>query len=175
MYENTYPKKRFSLTLEFLKEHLPVGSSILDLGVPNPFSQLMKEAGYEVSNTGGEDLDLDQRAVQQNNYDAVTAFQILEHMVAPYLVLKEIKATRLFASVPLDLWFAPAYRNPTDPRDRHFHEFEDWQFDWLLEKANWDIKAHKKFTNPVNRPGIRPLLRKFTPRHYLVYAERGAL
>ena len=45
--------------------------------------------------------------------------------------------------VPLNLWFASAYRNKTDLWDRHYHEFEDWQFDWLLEKAGW----HKKTVN----------------------------
>ncbi|MCW8980959.1 MAG: methyltransferase, partial [Altibacter sp.] len=51
-------------------------------------------------------------------------------------------------------------------------EFEDWQFDWLLEKAGWTIKKREKFTNPVKKIGIRPILRRFTPRYYLVYAER---
>jgi len=172
MYEGTYPTKRFRITLQFLEQHLEKGSKILDMGVVNPFTELMEKAGYMVTNTNGEDLDLDQRALTSDNYDAVTAFQILEHMVAPYLALKEIKARKLLASVPLNLWFAPAYRNPTDKRDQHFHEFEDWQFDWLLNKAGWDIKARKKFSNPVKKPGIRPLLRSFTPRYYLVYAER---
>ena len=172
MYEKSYPKKRFRITQEFLEQHLDKGSHILDLGVPNPFSAIMEQAGYKVNNTTGEDLDLDQSAVKSNSYEAVTAFQILEHMVAPYLVLKEIKASKLFASVPLDLWFSPAYRNPADERDRHYHEFEDWQFDWLLEKAGWHIKDRRKFTNPVGRIGIRPLLRSIVPRHYLVYAER---
>jgi hypothetical protein len=27
--------------------------------------------------------------------------------------------------------------------DRHYHEFEDWQFDWLLEKSNWKIEKKK--------------------------------
>lgn len=172
MYEKSYPSKRFQITQEFLEEHLDKGSHILDLGITNPFSDIMEQAGYIVSNTTGEDLDLDQSAVNSPIYDAITAFQILEHLVAPYLVLKEIKARKLFASVPLDLWFSPAYRNPDDERDRHFHEFEDWQFDWLLEKAGWEIKDRRKFTNPVGRIGVRPLLRSIVPRHYLVYAER---
>ena len=56
--------------------------------------------------------------------------------------------------------------------DRHYHEFEDWQFDWLLEKAGWEIKKRHKWTNPVKKIGLRPLLRLFTPRYYIVYAER---
>ena len=102
----------------------------------------------------------------------VTAFEIFEHMLAPYQVLKDIKATKLVASIPLRLWFAPAYRSKTDMWDRHYHEFEDWQFDWLLEKSGWEIKKREKFTHPVKKIGFRPLLRLFTPRYYIVYAER---
>ena len=102
----------------------------------------------------------------------VTAFEIFEHLLAPFHVLKEMKAGKLVASIPLRLWFSPAYRSKTDLWDRHFHEFEDWQFDWLLQKSGWEIKARHKWTNPVNRIGIRPLLRQFTPRYYIVYAER---
>ncbi|WP_121667874.1 methyltransferase domain-containing protein [Mesonia aquimarina] len=172
MYENNFPNKRYKHTLEFLEEVSPAPKKILDLGVKNPFSEIMINAGYEVENTQGEDLDLDFAAVQKANVDVVTAFEIFEHLLAPFNVLSEIKAGKLVASVPLKLWFSSAYRSKTDPWDRHYHEFEDWQFDWLLEKAGWEIKAQKKWTNPVKKIGIRPLLRKFTPRYYIVYAER---
>ena len=56
--------------------------------------------------------------------------------------------------------------------DRHYHEFEDWQLDWLLEKAGFKIVDSIKWAHPVKKFGIRPILRKFTPRYYLVYAER---
>ena len=86
--------------------------------------------------------------------------------------IKEVKANKLVATVPLKLWFTKAYRSPTDPWDRHYHEFEPWQVDWLLEKSGWKIIATEKWTSPVNQIGIRPILRKFTPRYYAVYAER---
>ena len=92
--------------------------------------------------------------------------------MSPYNILTKIKAKKLIASIPLRLWFAKAYRNNKDPRDCHYHEFEDWQFDWLLEKAGWEIKARKKWTNPTNKIGFRPILRWFTPRYYIVYAEK---
>ncbi|RAV30843.1 methyltransferase domain-containing protein [Sinomicrobium soli] len=172
MYENNFPDKRYGITLGFLKEHLPATSRILDLGTPNPFTGIMQAQGYEVTNTGGEDLDIDVSAVKHDHYDAVTAFEIFEHMVSPFNVITAIKADKLVASVPLRLWFSPAYRSKTDMWDRHYHEFEDWQFDWLLEKAGWEIKARKKWTNPVKKIGFRPLLRCITPRYYAVYAER---
>src|SRR6056297_511833 len=172
MYENNFPNKRYRHTLAFLQKHINTSESILDLGVENPFSEIMQSNGYQVKNTSGEDLDLDFQNAAQTDVDVVTAFEIFEHLVAPFNVLKEIKAEKLVASIPLRLWFSPAYRSKTDPWDRHYHEFEDWQFDWLLEKAGWTIKDTAKWTNPTKKIGIRPILRYFTNRYYIVYAER---
>jgi hypothetical protein len=173
MYEGKIPKKRYKYTLNFLSQFVNKEDKILDLGVQNPFSELLRKEGYNVTNTQGEDLDLDTSAVKTDIYDVVTAFEIFEHMVSPFNVLQEIQSDKLISSVPLKLWFASAYRSKTDEWDRHYHEFEDWQFDWLLEKAGWRIKKREKFTNPVKKVGIRPILRRFTPRYYLVYAERS--
>lgn len=172
MYEKTFPNKRFEKTLSFLERHITTQETILDLGVENPFSKIMKEQGYTVSNTKGEDLDLNFDTISNSNTDVVTAFEIFEHLIAPFNVLREIKANKLVASIPLRLWFSPAYQSKTDPWDRHYHEFEDWQFDWLLEKAGWKIMDRDKWTNPVKKIGFRPLLRSFTPRYYIIYAER---
>lgn len=172
MYEKTYPSKRFQYTLSFLKKHIATNESILDLGVENPFSKIMSNEGYQVENTKGEDLDIDFSTIKKSNADVVTAFEIFEHLLAPFNVLREIKANKLVASIPMRLWFSPAYRSKTDLWDRHYHEFEDWQFNWLLEKAGWQIIESAKCTNPVKKIGIRPLLRYFTPRYYIVYAER---
>lgn len=172
MYENSFPEKRFQKTLELLQKSVSTSEKILDLGVSNPFSEIMQKNGYNVSNTSGEDLDDDLSAVKTDEFDCITAFEIFEHLLAPYNILREIKANKLVASVPLKLWFAPAYRSKTDTWDRHYHEFEDWQFDWLLEKSGWQIKDSLQWAHPVNKIGLRPVLRKFTPRYYAVYAER---
>jgi len=171
MYTVT-PKKRYNHTIQFLQSVLPAPASLIDLGVRNELSEIMETNGYAVTNTSGEDLDEEFGLVEKVDSDAVTAFEIFEHLIAPYNVLKAIKAKKLIATVPLRLWFAEAYRSDTDQRDRHYHEFEDWQFDWLLEKAGWSIKKREKWTSPVPTVGIRPMLRKFTPRYYAVYAER---
>jgi len=173
MYENTFPSKRYKHTIEFLKEVVPnTNVNILDLGVRNPFVDFMEREGYTVQNTTGEDLDLDTTAVQKEDYDVLTAFEIFEHLLSPFHVVKNVKATKIVASIPLKLWFSEAYQSKTDPWDRHYHEFEDWQFDWIFEKAGWEIKKRQKFTNPVKKLGVRPLLRLFTPRYYLIYAEK---
>lgn len=172
MYEKTYPSKRFNLTLDFLKKHIGTNEKILDLGVENPFSKIMKQEGFSVTNTKGEDLDNDQTTLQNEDYTVTTAFEIFEHLLNPYTILQNIKSDKIFISIPMRLWFSPAYRSKTDMWDRHYHEFEDWQLDWLLEKTGWKIIDRKKWTNPVKQFGIRPLLRKFTNRYYIVYAEK---
>ncbi|HPX06952.1 MAG TPA: hypothetical protein PLC17_13520, partial [Tenuifilaceae bacterium] len=93
--------------------------------------------------------------------------EILEHLVSPFPLLRDLPAT-----IPLRLWFAPAYKSKTDKWDKHYHEFEDWQFDMLLEKAGWTIVDRAKWTSPIHKLGIRPILRMFTPRYYAVYAVR---
>ncbi|MDB9720364.1 class I SAM-dependent methyltransferase [Winogradskyella sp.] len=173
MYEKTFPNKRFKYTLQFLNKHIDTSKSILDLGVKNPFSEIMIADGYVVKNTLGEDLDEDQSAIRNSTADVVTAFEIFEHLLSPYEILKSVNTNKIVISVPLKLWFSSAYRSKTDMRDRHYHEFEDWQLDWLLEKTGWTIKDRQKWTNPVKKIGFRPLLRWFTPRYYIIYAERG--
>ena len=172
MYEKTFPNKRFKHTIEFLEKHVSNTEPILDLGVENPFSSIMKKHGYSVENTKGEDLDIDTSTIEKSEASVITAFEIFEHLLSPFTVLKSIKADKLVASIPLKLWFSSAYRSKTDMLDRHYHEFEDWQFDWLLEKSGWKIIDSQKWTNPTKKIGIRPILRYFTPRYYIVYAER---
>lgn len=172
MYENTFPSKRYKNTLQFLRKHINTNESILDLGVENPFTKIMRQDGYQVTNTNGEDLDFNFSAVTNTDAEVITAFEIFEHLLAPLHLLSNTKSKKLVASIPLKLWFSPAYRSKTDKWDRHYHEFEDWQFNWLLEKAGWEIQDSMKWTNPVKQIGFRPILRLFTPRYYIVYATR---
>ena len=167
-----YPEKRYRKTLAILQRFAPKGTSILDLGVRNPFSEVMEKEGYVVSNTEGEDLDLHPEMLKNYQGEMVTALEILEHLVNPFGVLQQLPAKKLLITVPLRLWFAKAYRNDKDQRDCHYHEFEDWQLDMLLEKAGWQIQYREKWTHPVGKLGFRPLLRYFVPRYYAVYAQR---
>ena len=108
MYKKV-PKKRYKHTLEFLKKNIPAPAVILDLGVRNPFSEIMEANGYTVYNTEGEDLDLLPSVVKKYNVDVVTAFEIFEHLIAPFNVLREIEAAKIVTTVPLRLWFTNAY------------------------------------------------------------------
>ncbi len=168
----SHHNRRYKLTLEFLQRVVPAPATILDLGTRNVFSEIMEQNGYTVINTEGEDLDVLPEVVKKHKVDAVTAFEIFEHLIAPFNVLRAIESTKLVTTIPLNLWFAKAYQSKTDKWDRHYHEFEDWQFDWLLEKSGWEIKATRKWTSPIHKIGFRPILRKYTPRYYAVYCEK---
>ncbi|MCG8305817.1 MAG: methyltransferase [Cytophagales bacterium] len=164
--------ERQERTLSFMEKHCPPPMNVFDLGTPNNVSKLLSDKGYVVQNTSGQDLDLETEFAAHIQAEVVTAFEILEHLVAPFNILRAVSSKKLVATVPLNLWFAKAYRNQNDPWDRHFHEFEGWQFDWLLDKSGWRIIDSQKWISKVGINGIRPLLRNFTPRYYAVYAER---
>ena len=74
------PNRRYQNTLQFLKKVVPPPAKILDLGVRNPFSEIMEQNGYTVYNTEGEDLDLLPKIVKNYSVDAVTAFEIFENL-----------------------------------------------------------------------------------------------
>lgn len=164
-------KLRFDRTLAFMRASGYKSGRILDLGPDNTFARVLRAEGYEVVNTGTVDLDLQPEVVRDADVDCITSFELFEHLVAPFNVLRELPDVKMFATVPLKLWFADAYRSPSDEWDRHYHEFEDWQFDWLLDKAGWSIARREKWTSPTTDIGIRPILRRFWPRYYAVEAD----
>jgi hypothetical protein len=109
----------------------------------------MEENGYTVKNTKGEDLD--------NNQTALKPKPILFYCVwnfwtftKPYTILENVNCDKLLISIPLRLWFSPAYRSKTDKWDRHYHEFEDWQLTGFL-KNRMENYYEKKFTHPVKK------------------------
>ncbi len=150
-------KRRFEKTLDFMLESFPAPGNILDLGTPNQLGEFLEQKGYTIHNTGGKDFDFYPKEAGLEGFDAVTAFEILEHLINPMGVLMEIKAPKLFATIPLDLWFSSAFKSKADPWSSHFHEFEDWQFDRLLDKSGWKVLRRKKWTSPSIIPGIRPI------------------
>lgn len=165
--------RRYTRTIEFASKYLDPSQSVLDLGIENELSVILRDMGFKITNTAGEDLDIDNDIKKRyGDFDLITAFEILEHLVSPFELLRKLPSEKLIVTVPLRLWFARAYRSASDPRDRHFHEFEEWQFRWLLEKAGWKIADRDLWTSPSNEIGIRPVLRRFYPRYLAVYAER---
>lgn len=165
-------KKRYDATLKLINKFVKKEEVILDIGEYNTFSEILESNGFYVLNTEKIDLDLFPEVVKNVKADIIIALEILEHLISPFPLLKNLPANRLIATVPLRLWFKSAYRNNNNKWDCHYHEFEDWQFDWLLEKSGWKIIYKEKWKSPVKGIGLRPILRHFFPRYYAVYAER---
>jgi hypothetical protein len=166
-------QKRFEKTLSFVMKHFKTDEIILDLGETNELSDFIRQkGGYKMVNTTGEDLDVDYSVV--NKYCWITAFEIFEHMFAPFNLLNSAKG-RLIASVPLRLWFAAEYWNYNDRHDCHYHEFSVRQFNHLLERTGWKLIDHEIWKSYDKPWGIRPLLRRIHPRYYIVYAEKQML
>ncbi len=114
-FDNSRAKKRrYQKTLDFIQKGIQPPATVFDLGTPNAFSEIMKQNGFTVINTKGEDLDENPEAIGHIEADVATAFEIFEHLLNPLGVLKAIKADKLIASIPLSLWFAKAYRNKND-------------------------------------------------------------
>lgn len=170
---NKQKEKRFRKTLAFVNKHINTDTKILDLGTENPFSDILKKEGFDVKNTQGENLDTDYSTYLDTDADVITSFEIFEHMLAPFNILNELKTDKLIASIPLKLWFANAYWNEAVDWDKHYHEFEIKQFNFLLQQSGWVVKDFEVWKSSNWRKiGFRQLLRNFTPRYYIVYAEK---
>ncbi|MFN3556236.1 MAG: methyltransferase domain-containing protein [Bacteroidales bacterium] len=175
MSSNIPADLRYKKTLAFLQQHIPSDYRILDLGTPNLLSKEMQGLGYTVYNTSGEDFDTQYHSViESHKVECYTSFEVFEHLMAPFNILREIPKGHLVCSVPLKVWFARAYWDQNNPWDRHYHEFEARQFDWLLEKSGWKIIQSERWASPDKlRFGLRPLLRFIFPSFYFVYAVKG--
>ena len=125
MYKNNYPHKRYRITLDFLKKHVNSNEEILDLGVANPFSEILKNNNYKVKFVKSP------IAYPELINKTTTDFAYLDNDL--YLIARG----QLLIYNSLTYSFKPfgSVRSITENAVGHYHEFEDWQFDWLLEKS----------------------------------------
>ena len=64
-FDNSRAKKRrYQKTLDFIQKGIQPPATVLDLGTPNAFSEIMKQNGFTVINTKGEDLDENPEAIE---------------------------------------------------------------------------------------------------------------
>ena len=86
MYNDNFPYKRFKITLEFLQKHIEKDELILDLGIENPLSSLIKKNGYNINNTSGEDLNIDRSAIKNSNAKTFYIFQLINNLLTTNMV-----------------------------------------------------------------------------------------
>ena len=160
---------RHSKTIEFMLKHIPIKSTILDLGNHNVLGQLLKEEGYRVRNTDF-DLDVYPKRLREIKADVCTGFEILEHLIEPARVLRNIRANEIVISVPMKRVLEKTYWNPDDEYDQHYHEFEMFQFDKLLKHCNYEIICSEKWKSYSSVLG-RIFYQQ--PKFYIVHAQKG--
>lgn len=167
-------------TKRFLQKVIRIEHKILDLGSENSMSNFLKKENYNIINTSS-DIDFDyvgNSLFKYKNIDVVTAFEVLEHLFSPLTILENLPANKLVLSIPLKLWFANAYMHiPVKDEGHvaygHYHEFEVEQLNMLLDKTGWKILYAEKWKSASRKPfGIRPILRYFFNRYYIVYCEK---
>jgi len=160
----SYHDKRYRKSIELVKKYIPPGSTVCDLG-----NKKWWHPDYITFGTGEMDLDTTVCA-HFDEHPYFTAFEVLEHLVNPVNILNRIGGI-LIATVPFGMWFTRAYRGPHS-WDEHYHEFEDWQFDKLLDFCGWEIIHREYWYYGMRKVGIRPFLRLFWPSYYAVVARR---
>ena len=87
--------QRHRKTLKLVKLIIPKGSKIFDLGASNRMANYMRSESFDVrSNTPEKNFDIDQSEI--SNLSAVsqytTSFEVFEHLLNTYAVLKAIKS-----------------------------------------------------------------------------------
>jgi SAM-dependent methyltransferase len=155
-------RRRFAVTLRQLVSPLP--QPVLDLGPANALArEIERRHAVRVEHTGSHDLDRERLTdIAPGPYGTITAFEILEHVMNPLLVLDGCREVLrpdgvLYLSVPR--------RNPHEwlfgKSPEHFHEFAPDELRWLLDKAGFDVAHFEMASTSVLAPGVRPVLRRF--------------
>ncbi len=163
---------RLSNTKSLMLKYVSKDSKILDLGPDNSLRTELKKIGFAIEGTGTQNLDSNWITPPS---DVVTAFEIIEHLRNPYVVLKSIQAKKLILSVPLNVWFSKPYWNDSDPFSTHFHEFYPKQIKSLLDVTGWNVIHEEKWKWKKSPLKPRPLLRRFGPWYswIAIVAERS--
>ena len=140
--------------------------TVLDIGDVSTISIMIgKLYKCKVENTTGE---LDEIRIG-GQYQVITMFEVLEHLLNPLHVLIQINESlldrgRLYITTPCPkpyfLW-----------GKRHFHEMTWSRLKYLIDKAGFEvIKKSKVRAHPYwfHLTGIRPLLKFFYNKHWFL-------
>jgi hypothetical protein len=164
-------RRRFEATMKRVE---PLQAPVLDLGPANALARAFEARdGVEIEHTGEHDLDRERiSAFRPGPWRTITAFEILEHLMNPLLVLEGCREVLhpegvLHVTVPR--------RNPHEwlfgKSPEHFHEFAPEELRWLLEKAGFELERFELANTSEMSFGLRPLLRRGFKNLILVRAH----
>lgn len=171
--------ERYSLTLDKLPSNL-VGRA-LDLGVPNPFTPILRRTypALEIRNAAEAlDFDCDPLPHLDKSFDAIFSFEVLEHLMNPLWNLLECRRVlkengTIYLTTPKG-GFPSTLMWP----DTHFHEIDAQRLHVLARSAGLRIERMERFNaSPFYfwRMGIfRPTLRVLFGGWFYVEMEKGS-
>jgi hypothetical protein len=153
-------RRRFATTLGFVRD-LP--QPVLDLGPANALARAVEQRfAVRVDHTG--DVDLDREPLRKSRpgpWAAITAFEILEHVMNPLFVLDGCREILRADGV---LYVTVPRRHPHEwlfgKSPEHFHEFAPDELKWLIDKAGFTIARFETANTSEMGFGVRPLLRR---------------
>jgi SAM-dependent methyltransferase len=142
---------------------LDLKGDILDIGERNYFTNILEDRfDVKIDNTIG-DLDIELLTAQPR-YDFIICSHVLEHLFNPLFCLEMIKRrmkpdSKLIIATPIKPNFLPWGRG-------HFHEFDQYRFKKLIERAGFKIIRFEQFStyhfwNLKCYCGLRPFIRLF--------------
>jgi SAM-dependent methyltransferase len=152
--------RRFAVTLAHV-ERLP--EPVLDLGPANALARdFERRDGVRILHTDAHDLDRERLAdFRPGPWAAITAFEILEHLMNPLFVLDGCRAALRGDGV---LHLSVPRRHPHEwlfgKSPEHFHEFAPDELRWLLDKAGFEVERFTLANTSEWGLGVRPLLRR---------------
>ena len=172
--EQQFYQSRKKKTLELMKAANI--EKAFDLGDDSPMRKYLQENGFHLSNLpGGKDLNKVNFSSnwQWENFSTstFTAFEVLERIFSPYHLLISAQPEKIICTVPLKIPFVPIHWS-SDKRDRHYHEFEEKQFIWMLEEAGYQVVKKERWYYTGLPVGIRTILRYLFPSWLAVIAIR---
>lgn len=149
---------------------IPDGASVLDIGSGIGYGADFLATSREVT---GVEIDAETLEYARRNYgaasyqkadlrrknwaaklgrfDAATAFEVLEHVAKPELILENIPAQTLYCSVPNEEHFP--YREEIAFHHRHYTERE---FRDLLQSCGWRVAMIRHQEGPESEVGLTP-------------------
>ncbi len=159
-------RKRMENTLKFMQKNgiAIEKTNVLDIAGPSMLGQYATMAAEGYAGTHG-DLDTVDWEPDNSVVDIVLMCEVIEHLLNPLLFLEELKKKVSFDVMVVTWPIRPSWLWT----NLHFHEMRLDRFEYLCERAGYDLIAYKKDKIPTHWTsffhGIRPAIRHLYNPH----------
>lgn len=163
---------RCNATIKFMEKHHIRPKAIMDVAGPSVVGRWIAEYfSAELNQTYG-DLDMVWACPNLEECDTILMLEVLEHIANPLWFFHTLHS-RMTTQNMVVSW---PCRNSLLWTDIHFHEMRLDRFEWLMDKAGFEIVAYKLRwqPNPIHTLflGIRPFFRFFLNFHYIALVKK---